>query len=105
MKKLIPILLLVIVFASCEKEEPIKEVTFELNISDFQITSKEFGSLKSQNQTNLEFVHKYPSGALIFLLFFFYLNWLVGVLRTSVFPGIFPDAGNNLPRLAELRFT
>lgn len=67
MKKLIPILLLVTFFASCEKEDPVKEVTFTLNVSGFQITSTEFGSLKSgQNEIFDNFIHKFSAGNINF---------------------------------------
>jgi hypothetical protein len=67
MKKLISIFLGLLVIAGCTKEEPVAEVTFTINIIGFNITSDEFGSLKSiQADIFSDFDHKFSGGELNF---------------------------------------
>ena len=62
MKKYFAFLIAICFLISCNKEEVITEVTFTCSISEFLITTQEFGALKSQKNVTLDFVHKYPSG-------------------------------------------
>lgn len=69
MKKIFQILLLILLMPACnKKEERIPEVTFTFNISDFNINTKDYTDLKSQQESFFDdFTHKYPSGSLTFV--------------------------------------
>lgn len=69
MKKVCLCLFAVLLITACEKKEDVSpEVTFTLNVSGFQITSSEFGGLKSAPADDFDsFIHKYPAGTLTFV--------------------------------------
>jgi len=67
MNKFIIPIVTILFLISCSKDQPKPEVTFKLNISGFQITTKEFGKLKSEADTFDTFTHKYPVGTLVFI--------------------------------------
>ncbi len=55
------------ILAGCtKKEEPLQEVSFMLNVSGFNITTSDFGSLKSIEALFDGFEHKYTGGTLNF---------------------------------------
>lgn len=67
MKKLNLLLLVIIALGCSKKDDPKPEVTFSINISGFNITTDDFGSLKStQADIFSDFDHKFSGGELIF---------------------------------------
>jgi len=67
MKKLIFPFIILVILTGCTKEETPPEVTFTLSITGFNITTSDFGALKS-NQADVfdSFSHKYSGGELHF---------------------------------------
>jgi hypothetical protein len=67
MKKYLAFIFASFLIAGCTKnEEPVMEVTFTINVSGFNITTDDFGSLKSAQALFDGFEHKYTGGILNF---------------------------------------
>lgn len=67
MKKLLTFAFAALILAGCTKnDEPLPEVSFSINVSGFNITTDDFGSLKSTEALFDGFEHKYPAGILRF---------------------------------------